>query len=103
MCAPGFLRYGVHAGGATQAGFNPPSSAAQAAEFIEGFTAAPSWEFVQTGAESLQRLLATARETDSRGNLMSDARIAAACWEHGILTNVSDFARFVALHVQRQR
>ena len=86
--------------------FNPPSSVALAAEFIEGVTTAPSCEIVQPGAEFLRRLLATSREADSRGNLMFDAQIAAVCWDHGIdgiLTNDSDFARFEMLNVQRLR
>ena len=84
--------------------FKPPSTVEQAAAFIEGITSAPGCEVVQPGPEFLQRLLETAREADSHGNLMFDAQIAAVCREHGIdgiLTNDSDFARFDALNVHR--
>ncbi len=99
FCVTEFMRVVTH-----RRVFNPPSTVAQAAEFIEAITAAPSCEVVQPGAEFLQRLLAIAREVDSHGNLMFDAQIAAVCREHGIdkiLTNDSDFGRFEALHVQR--
>lgn len=99
FCVTEFMRVVTH-----MRVFNPPSTVAKAAEFIESVAAAPSCEVIQPGAEFLQRLLATAREMDSRGNLMFYAQIAAVCWEHGIdgiLTNDSDFARFEALHVQR--
>ena len=99
FCVTEFMRVVTH-----RRVFNPPSTVAQAAEFIEAVTASPSCEVVQPGAEFLQWLLATAREADSHGNLMFDAQIAAVCREHGIdgiLTNDSDFERFGALHVQR--
>lgn len=99
FCVTEFMRVVTH-----RRVFNPPSTMVQAAEFIESITAAPSCEVVQPGSEFLQRLLAIAREADSRGNLMFDAQIAALCWEHGIdgiLTNDTDFAHFKALHLQR--
>ncbi len=99
FCVMEFMRVVTH-----RRVFNPPSTVAQATEFIEAVTASPSCEVVQPGAEFLRWLLATAREADSHGNLMFDAQIAAVCREHGIdgiLTNDSDFARFDALHVHR--
>ena len=99
FCVTEFMRVVTH-----RRVFNPPSTVAQAAEFIESVTASPSCEVVRPGAEFVHRLLATAREADSHGNLMFDAQIAAVCREHGIdgiLTNDSDFARFDALDVHR--
>ena len=99
FCVTEFMRVVTH-----RRVFNPPSTVAQAAAFIEVVIASPSCEVVQPGAEFLRWLLATAREADSYGNLMFDAQIAAVCREHGIdgiLTNDRDFARFGALHVQR--
>ena len=99
FCVTEFMRVVTH-----RRVFKPPSTVEQAAAFIEGITSAPGCEVVQPGPEFLQRLLETAREADSHGNLMFDAQIAAVCREHGIddiLTNDSDFARFNALHVHR--
>jgi len=99
FCVTEFMRVVTH-----RRVFNPPSTVAQAADFIEAVVASPSCEIVQPGAEFMAWLLATAREADSQGNLMFDAQIAAVCREHGIeriLTNDSDFERFGALHVQR--
>ena len=84
--------------------FSPPSTVAEAAEFIESLIGVPDCEVVRPGLGFLQRLLATARETNSHGNLMFDVQIAALCREHGIdriLTNDSDFMRFGTLRVQR--
>ena len=99
FCVTEFMRVVTH-----RRVFKPPSTVEQAAAFIEGITSAPVCEVVQPGPEFLQRLLETAREADSHGNLMFDAQIAAVCREHGIdgiLTNDSDFARFDALNVHR--
>ena len=101
FCVTEFMRVVTH-----RRVFNPPSTVAQAADFIEAVAASPSCEVVQPGPEFMTWLLATAREADSRGNLMFDAQIAAVCREHGIdgiLTNDSDFERFDALNVQRLR
>ena len=84
--------------------FSPPSSMVQATAFIEGVVAAPTCEVVRPGGEFLDRLLATARDADARGNLMFDAQIVALCREHGIdevLTNDRDFGRFDGLRVRR--
>ena len=97
FCVTEFMRVVTH-----RRVFKPPSTVEQAAAFIEDITSAPGCEVVQPGPEFLQRLLETAREADSHGNLMFDAQIAAVCREHGIdgiLTNDSDFALFDALHV----
>ena len=99
FCVTEFMRVVTHG-----RVFNPPSSVAQAADFIEAVVASPSCEVVQPGAVFMAWLFGTAREADSHGNLMFDAQIAAVCREHGIdgiLTNDRDFERFGALHVER--
>lgn len=83
--------------------FNPPSSVSQAAAFIENLMAAPNCQLVRPGPEFLDLLMATARRSDARGNLVFDAQIAALCLEYGIdtlLTNDRDFGRFDGLRVQ---
>ena len=99
FCIAEFMRVVTH-----KRVFNPPSTVAQAAVFVEGVSAAPNCEVLRPGAEFLKHLLATAREVDAHGNLMFDAQIAALCREHGIdtlLTNDRDFERFEELRVRR--
>ena len=99
FCIAEFMRVVTHS-----KVFNPPSTVVQATEFIESLISAPSCEVIRPGDEFLQWLLATARETNSHGNLMFDAQIAAVCQEHGIeriLTNDRDFMRFGTLRVHR--
>ena len=83
--------------------FNSPSSVSEAAAFVTSVAAAPSCELVRPGPGFLELLVETARQADTRGNLMFDAQIAALCLEHGIdtvLTNDRDFGRFEPLRVQ---
>ena len=99
FCIAEFVRVVTH-----RRVFNPPSSVAQAAVFVESVSAAPNCEVVRPGAEFLEHFLAAAREADAHGNLMFDAQIAALCREHGIdtlLTNDRDFERFEELRVRR--
>ena len=99
FCVTEFMRVVTH-----RRVFNPPSTVAQAARFIEGIAASPNCEIVLPGPEFLDHLLAAARDADARGNLMFDAQIAALCREHGIgsiLTNDRDFERFEPLRVLR--
>ena len=83
--------------------FNPPSTIAQALDFINGVVAAPTCHVALPGADFLRHLEATVRRADVRGNLMFDAQVAALCREHGIaeiLTNDRDFERFDRLQVR---
>ena len=83
--------------------FHPPSSIAQAMDFINGLVAAPTCHVTLPGADFLQHLETTVRRADARGNLLFDAQIAALCREHGIatiLTNDRDFERFDGLQVR---
>ncbi|MDE2769179.1 MAG: PIN domain-containing protein [Chloroflexota bacterium] len=98
FCVAEFMRVVTHG-----RVFNPPSSVSQAAGFIDNIVAAPTCELVRPGAEFLDLLMETARQSDARGNLMFDAQIAALCREHGIdtvLTNDRDFERFDGLRVE---
>ena len=98
FCAVEFLRVVTH-----RRVFNPPSSLAQAAEFLEGIVASPSCRIVLPGAGFLGLLTAVSQRADARGNLMFDAQIAALCQEHGIsaiLTNDRDFERFDGIEVR---
>lgn len=84
--------------------FNPPTTVAQAATFIEGLIAAPSCELLQPGPEFLDLLIASVRQADASGNLIFDAQIVALCQENGIdtiLINDRDFARFEPLQALR--
>ena len=99
FCVTEFMRVVTH-----RRVFNPPTTVAQAAAFIEGLVAAPSCELLQPGPEFLDLLIASVREADASGNLIFDAQIAALCQENGIdtiLTNDRDFARFEPLQARR--
>ena len=98
FCAVEFLRAVTH-----RRVFNPPSTLAQAVNFLEGVVASPSCRIVLPGDGFLDLLTATSRGADARGNLLFDAQIAALCREHGIsaiLTNDRDFERFDGLDVR---
>lgn len=98
FCLTEFMRVVTH-----RRVFNPPSTMAQAMDFINGVVAAPTCHVALPGADFLQHLDTTARRADARGNLMFDAQIAALCREHGIaaiLTNDRAFERFDRLQVR---
>ena len=98
FCAVEFLRVVTH-----RRVFNPPSSLAQALDFLEGVVASPKCRIILPGAGFLALLTAASQRADARGNLMFDAQIAALCREHGIaelLTNDRDFECFERLDVR---
>ena len=98
FCLTEFMRVVTH-----RRVFNPPSTIAQAMDFINGIVAAPTCHVALPGADFLRHLETTVRRADARGNLMFDAQIAALCREHGIaaiLTNDRDFERFDKLQVR---
>ena len=98
FCAVEFLRVVTH-----RRVFNPPSTLAQAVDFLEGVSASPSCRIILPGGGFFGLLTAASRRADARGNLMFDAQIAALCREHGIselLTNDRDFERFDDLDVR---
>lgn len=99
FCVTEFMRVVTH-----RRVFNPPTTVAHAAAFIEGLIAAPSCELLQPGPEFLDLLIASVREADASGNLIFDAQIVALCQEHGvdtILTNDRDFGRFDPVQARR--
>lgn len=99
FCVTEFMRVVTH-----RRVFNPPSTIAQALEFVNGIVAAPTCCVALPGAEFLGHLDTTARQAEARGNLMFDAQIVALCREHGIaeiLTNDRDFRRFERMQVHR--
>ena len=99
FCVTEFMRVVTH-----KRVFNPPSTVAQAAAFIEEVVSAPSCELVRPGHEFFNLLIACVREVNASGNLIFDAQIAALCHQHGIdtiLTNDRDFGCFQSLRVCR--
>ena len=97
FCITEFLRVVTH----TRV-FNPPSTVSEALAFIKDVLASPSCTIANPEAAFMSRLEAVVRESDSRGNLIFDAQVAALCREHGIptiLTNDRDFERFKPLQV----
>ena len=99
FCVAEFMRVVTH-----RRVFNPPSTIAQALDFVNGVVAAPTCCIALPGADFLGHLKTVARQADARGNLMFDAQIVALCREHGIadiLTNDRDFRRFERLRIHR--
>lgn len=89
-----FLRMATHPRASSQ-----PLTPAEAWSFIRDWLGAePAWIPVPTSrhADVLQRLII---DGDLRGNLMSDAHLAALAIEHGVgvCSADSDFARFPGL------
>lgn len=76
-----------------------PLSAADAWAFVEDWLAAPAAWVPEAGAGYRVLLGQLIRQLDLRGNLVSDAALAALCLEHGltIVSADSDFARFPTL------
>ena len=95
FCITEFLRVVTH----TRV-FNPPSTASEALDFLDGLLASPSCTVANPETAFMNRLDAVVRESRARGNLIFDAQVAALCREHGIptiLTNDRDFERFKPL------
>jgi len=73
-----------------------PLSAAQAWALVDGWLDAPAAWIPQPTAGHREILRRLVTEFDLRGNLVSDAVLAALCIEHGVamVSADSDFARF---------
>jgi toxin-antitoxin system PIN domain toxin len=73
-----------------------PLSSIEAWQYVEDWLAAPTAWIPQPGHGYRQILRRLVCELDLRGNLVSDAMLAALCIEHGvpIASADSDFARF---------
>lgn len=76
--------------------FARPLSAEQACAAIEHWLAAPNCWVPQASSRTVQILAELVRAGDIRGNLVTDAQLAALAIEHGIavVSADSDFARF---------
>ena len=98
FCITEFLRVVTHL-----RVFNPPSSSAEALDFVGRLLDAPTCTVAFPETRFLSGLEAVIRESDARGNLIFDAQIAAICKSHGastIVTNDRDFERFAFLQVE---
>ena len=98
FCIPEFLRAVTH-----RRVFHPPSTLAQAFEFLDRLLASPGCLVLRPGPSFMGLLRATVEQADARGNLVFDAQIAALCREHGVstvLTRDHDFQRFASLQVR---
>ena len=73
-----------------------PLDAADAWAFVEDWLDAPAAWIPTPGAGHRELLGQLVRDLDLRGNLVSDAALAALCMEHGltVVSADSDFARF---------
>lgn len=73
-----------------------PLSPTEAWEFIENWLDAPATWVPAPGRAHRELLGRLVRDLDLRGNLVSDAALAALCIEHGLqmVSADSDFARF---------
>ncbi len=98
FCIGEFLRVVTH-----PKVFDPPSTLRQAVQAIGNLLESPSCVILNP-AEGFWPILAqTAKDADTRGNIVYDAQIVAVCREHGvreILSEDRDFSRFegIALH-----
>lgn len=97
FCVGEFLRVVTH-----PRVFDPPSTPGDALDFVQGLLASPSCVIAYPETGFLTRLDGVVRGSNTRGNLVFDAQIAALCMEQGIdaiLTNDRDFERFKPLRV----
>lgn len=76
-----------------------PLGAGEAWRFVEDWLDAPAAWIPQPGRGHREVLGRLVRDLDLRGNLVTDAALAALCVEHGltIVSADSDFARFTEL------
>jgi predicted nucleic acid-binding protein len=82
--------------------FDPPSSLAQALDFLGELMKSPSVRLLNPTAAYPTVFKEACNAGQVLGNLAFDAQIAAVCREHGIdelLTADRDFARFPALRI----
>lgn len=93
----GFLRVVTH-----PRVFRDPTPTAIALDFAEGFRRSPSVISVIPGPRRWAMFERLVRSTDARGNLVSDAFIAAMAMEQGATLVTADrgFARFSGLAVR---
>lgn len=97
MVCTGFVRVATH-----RRVFDPPSPLSTALTFINDVLASPSCVAVEPGERHWQIFAEQCRQADARGNLATDAHIAAVAIENGctLITTDRDFSRFPALRSQ---
>lgn len=83
--------------------FDPPTSAAEALEALDGLFLSPALRVLHPGTRYWPLFTRMVRESGASGNIVFDAQIAALCLEHGattILTEDRDFLRFPGIQVR---
>ena len=101
LCDPvlsGFLRILTH-----PRIFDPPVPLENALEFIESLRSQPNCVFLMPGTRHWTIFTRLCRETNARGNLISDAYLAALAIESGseFISTDRDFSRFSGLRWRR--
>lgn len=84
--------------------YSPPSTAGQATAVVDALLESPSVRLLTPGERYWPIFRQVVTDADSRGNLVFEAQIVAACREHGVtslLTEDRDFARFPSIRVVR--
>lgn len=76
--------------------YHPPTPLDTAIDFIDGLIAQPNCSIVGSGPLHWDILRESSRQADAKGNLVTDANIAALAIEYGftVVTRDRDFARF---------
>lgn len=77
--------------------WDAPFSASEACLALQNLLKAPSVQVLMPGLLYVDLLLETIQKSQTTGNLLFDAQIAALCLEHGVsslVTEDRDFARF---------
>jgi toxin-antitoxin system PIN domain toxin len=98
LVSSGFLRIVTH-----PAVFSPPSSISDALAFVQSFREQPNCVIVTPGVRHWQIFAELCRSTGARGNLVSDAYLAALAIESGSewITMDGDYGRFPGLRWRR--
>jgi toxin-antitoxin system PIN domain toxin len=84
--------------------FDPPHTAAEAAEALARLTESPALQILNPGPEFPRLLAAAILDAGATGNLVFDAQIVALCQEAGVerlLSEDRDFMRFRAVTLER--
>ncbi|MFA6033392.1 MAG: TA system VapC family ribonuclease toxin [Myxococcota bacterium] len=96
-CIAEFLRVTTH-----RRIFDPPSTVVQSTAFLDALMGSPSLKVICPGCDFYSMLTELVRSSNSTGNLVFDAQIAAICRENGVstlLTEDRDFLRFPGLKI----
>jgi toxin-antitoxin system PIN domain toxin len=83
--------------------FEPPTSVASASRNLEALLESPSLRVLSPGPRYWRILADLLARTESVGDLVLSAQVAAVCLEHGaftVLTEDQDLARFPGIRVE---